>query len=100
MFMIYCLFAVKTEDVVPSTDLPPLVQGELQCFLHVVVQPINWSFNKQLSPSIIRLCWWGEESSNGTLFRYLRIISFRIRVCTYKKVYRILCSKKLTIIYC
>ncbi|XP_047248201.1 C2 domain-containing protein 3 isoform X1 [Girardinichthys multiradiatus] len=54
-------------DVSPSTSLPPLVEGQLRCFLCVTVSRVLWTIHKPPSPTFIRLRWWGE-SSNGTHF--------------------------------
>nr|CAB3226785.1 C2 domain-containing protein 3 [Phallusia mammillata] len=64
---------VEYIDVVPSTDLPPLVEGELRCFLHVSLGRLTWgnitpSRAPPVSPAYVRLRWWGE-ASDGTLFR-------------------------------
>ena len=68
-----CLFSVIYEDIVPSTDLPPLVEGELRCFLFVTIGELVWGTTAThklppASPVYIRLRWWGE-ASNGTYFR-------------------------------
>lgn len=54
-------------DVSPSTSLPPLVEGQLRCFLCMVISQVIWTVHKPPSPTFIRLRWWGE-SSNGTHF--------------------------------
>uniref|UniRef100_A0A1A7WXY5 C2 calcium-dependent domain containing 3 n=1 Tax=Iconisemion striatum TaxID=60296 RepID=A0A1A7WXY5_9TELE len=54
-------------DVSPSTSLPPLVEGQLRCFLRVTVSRVLWTVHKPPSQTFIRLRWWGE-SSNGTHF--------------------------------
>ncbi|XP_069568432.1 C2 domain-containing protein 3 isoform X4 [Brachyistius frenatus] len=54
-------------DVSPSTSLPPLVEGQLRCFLRVTISRVLWTVHKPPSPAFIRLRWWGE-SSNGTHF--------------------------------
>ncbi|XP_067102988.1 C2 domain-containing protein 3 [Osmerus mordax] len=55
-------------DVSPSTSLPPLVEGQLRCFLRVTVSRILWTIPKPPAETFVRLRWWGE-SSNGTHFR-------------------------------
>ncbi|KAM6933309.1 C2 domain-containing protein 3 [Xenentodon cancila] len=54
-------------DVSPSTSLPPLVEGQLRCFLTVTISRVIWTVHKPPPPTFIRLRWWGE-SSNGTHF--------------------------------
>lgn len=61
-----CLFAVSS-DVSPSTSLPPLVEGQLRCFLHVTISQVLWTVQKPPSATFVRLRWWGE-SSDGTHF--------------------------------
>nr|XP_023692829.1 C2 domain-containing protein 3 isoform X2 [Paramormyrops kingsleyae] len=53
-------------DVTPSTSLPPLVEGQLRCFLRVTVSRVLW-ISKPPVAAVFRLRWWGE-SSNGTHF--------------------------------
>uniref|UniRef100_A0AAZ3SHP2 C2CD3 N-terminal C2 domain-containing protein n=1 Tax=Oncorhynchus tshawytscha TaxID=74940 RepID=A0AAZ3SHP2_ONCTS len=55
-------------DVSPTTSLPPLVEGQLRCFLRVTVSRVLWTVPKPSPTTFIRLRWWGE-SSNGTHFR-------------------------------
>uniref|UniRef100_F7AQD6 C2 domain-containing protein n=1 Tax=Ciona intestinalis TaxID=7719 RepID=F7AQD6_CIOIN len=60
-------------DVAPSTDLPPLVEGELRCLLYITVGEIVWGTTAParpapVSPAHIRLRWWGE-ATDGTFFR-------------------------------
>ncbi|CAN9510846.1 unnamed protein product [Ophioblennius macclurei] len=54
-------------DVSPSTSLPPLVEGQLRCFLRVTVGRVLWTVLKPPSPVSVRLRWWGESSA-GTRF--------------------------------
>uniref|UniRef100_A0A452I9J3 C2 domain-containing protein n=1 Tax=Gopherus agassizii TaxID=38772 RepID=A0A452I9J3_9SAUR len=54
-------------DISPSTSLPPLVEGQLRCFLKLTVSKILWMVSKPPISVLIRVRWWGE-TSNGTLF--------------------------------
>lgn len=63
----YIIFAALS-DVSPSTSIPPLVEGQLRCFLRVTVSKVLWTIIKPPPVTLIRLRWWGE-SSNGTFFR-------------------------------
>ncbi|KAJ3590477.1 hypothetical protein NHX12_008428 [Muraenolepis orangiensis] len=54
-------------DVSPATSLPPLVEGQLRCFLRVTVSRLLWTVQKPPPATFVRLCWWGE-SPNGTQF--------------------------------
>ncbi|CAL8352802.1 unnamed protein product [Lota lota] len=54
-------------DVSPATSLPPLVEGQLRCFLRVTVSRLLWTIHKPPLATFVRLRWWGE-SSNGTQF--------------------------------
>ncbi|XP_072257342.1 C2 domain-containing protein 3-like, partial [Pyxicephalus adspersus] len=56
-----------TTDVSPSTSLPPLVEGQLRCFLKVTVGKILWTVSRPPPFVLIRLRWWGE-TSDGTIF--------------------------------
>ncbi|XP_063162068.1 C2 domain-containing protein 3 [Candoia aspera] len=54
-------------DISPSTSLPPLVEGQLRCFLKLTVSKIRWMVAKPPASSLVRVRWWGE-TSNGTVF--------------------------------
>ncbi|XP_067389401.1 C2 domain-containing protein 3 isoform X2 [Emydura macquarii macquarii] len=54
-------------DISPSTSLPPLVEGQLRCFLKLTVSKILWMVSKPPASVLIRVRWWGE-TSDGTLF--------------------------------
>ncbi|XP_077467505.1 C2 domain-containing protein 3 isoform X1 [Stigmatopora argus] len=54
-------------DVTASTSLPPLVEGELRCYLRVTVSCLLWSVARPPPVTSVRLRWWGE-SSDGTHF--------------------------------
>ncbi|XP_067841942.1 C2 domain-containing protein 3 [Heptranchias perlo] len=55
-------------DVPPSTSLPPLVEGQVRCFLRITVSKILWIIPRPPAATFVRLRWWGE-TSNGTQFR-------------------------------
>nr|XP_008121912.1 PREDICTED: C2 domain-containing protein 3-like [Anolis carolinensis] len=54
-------------DITPSTSLPPLVEGQLRCFLKLTVSKILWMVSKPPASFLIRVRWWGE-TSDGTAF--------------------------------
>lgn len=54
-------------DISPSTSLPPLVEGQLRCFLKLTVNKVVWKIAKPPSCVLVRVRWWGE-TSDGTLF--------------------------------
>ncbi|XP_044306127.1 C2 domain-containing protein 3 isoform X2 [Varanus komodoensis] len=54
-------------DISPSTSLPPLVEGQLRCFLKMTVNKILWTIAKPPASVLIRVRWWGE-TSDGTVF--------------------------------
>ncbi|XP_069825619.1 C2 domain-containing protein 3 isoform X2 [Dendropsophus ebraccatus] len=56
-----------TIDVSPSTSLPPLVEGQLRCYVRVTVSKILWTIPRPPRSVLVRLRWWGE-TSNGTVF--------------------------------
>ncbi|KAL7831615.1 hypothetical protein AOLI_G00291630 [Acnodon oligacanthus] len=53
-------------DVSPSTSIPPLVEGQVRCFLRVTVSRVLWTISKPPLLTLVRLRWWGE-STGGTL---------------------------------
>ncbi|XP_060119779.1 C2 domain-containing protein 3 [Heteronotia binoei] len=54
-------------DISPSTSLPPLVEGQLRCFLKLTVSKILWTVAKPPASTVVRVRWWGE-TSDGTIF--------------------------------
>ncbi|XP_070130502.1 C2 domain-containing protein 3 isoform X4 [Equus caballus] len=54
-------------DISPSTSLPPLVEGQLRCFLKLTVNKVIWKIAKPPTSVLVRVRWWGE-TSDGTLF--------------------------------
>ncbi|XP_076404425.1 C2 domain-containing protein 3 isoform X7 [Peromyscus maniculatus bairdii] len=54
-------------DVSPSTSLPPLVEGQLRCFLKLTISKVVWKIAKPPVCVLVRVRWWGE-TSDGTLF--------------------------------
>ncbi|XP_060130012.1 C2 domain-containing protein 3 isoform X3 [Zootoca vivipara] len=54
-------------DISPSTSLPPLVEGQLRCFLKLTISKILWVVAKPPASFLIRVRWWGE-TSDGTAF--------------------------------
>ncbi|XP_006875492.1 PREDICTED: C2 domain-containing protein 3 [Chrysochloris asiatica] len=54
-------------DVSPSTSLPPLVEGQLRCFLKLTINKVMWKIAKPPTCVLVRVRWWGE-TSDGTLF--------------------------------
>lgn len=54
-------------DISPSTSLPPLVEGQLRCFLKLSVNKVIWKIAKPPACILVRVRWWGE-TSEGTLF--------------------------------
>ncbi|XP_052013552.1 C2 domain-containing protein 3 isoform X2 [Apodemus sylvaticus] len=54
-------------DISPSTSLPPLVEGQLRCFLRLTINKVVWKIAKPPASVLVRVRWWGE-TSDGTLF--------------------------------
>ncbi|XP_066518568.1 C2 domain-containing protein 3 isoform X2 [Hoplias malabaricus] len=54
-------------DVSPSTSIPPLVEGQVRCFLRATVSRVLWTITKPPPLTLVRLRWWGESTS-GTVF--------------------------------
>ena len=54
-------------DISPSTSLPPLVEGQLRCFLKLTVNKVIWKIAKPPACVLVRVRWWGE-TSEGTIF--------------------------------
>ncbi|XP_013378816.1 C2 domain-containing protein 3-like [Lingula anatina] len=61
------------EDEVPVyTSLPPMVEGQLRCFLRLSVNQILWLLPTPPELSQVRVKWWGEEGL-GAVFRPLNV---------------------------
>nr|XP_023394722.1 C2 domain-containing protein 3 isoform X3 [Loxodonta africana] len=54
-------------DISPSTSLPPLVEGQLRCFLKLTINKVIWKIAKPPTCVLVRVRWWGE-TSDGTFF--------------------------------
>jgi C2 domain-containing protein 3 len=54
-------------DISPSTSLPPLVEGQLRCFLKLTINKVIWKIAKPPTCVLVRVRWWGETTA-GTLF--------------------------------
>lgn len=61
------VFLVGLSDISPSTSLPPLVEGQLRCFLKLTINKVVWKIAKPPTSVLVRVRWWGE-TSDGTLF--------------------------------
>ncbi|VTJ68362.1 Hypothetical predicted protein [Marmota monax] len=59
--------SIGLSDISPSTSLPPLVEGQLRCFLKLTVNKVIWKIAKPPTCVLVRVRWWGE-TSDGTLF--------------------------------
>lgn len=60
-------FSPGLSDISPSTSLPPLVEGQLRCFLKLTVNKVIWKIAKPPACVLVRVRWWGE-TSEGTIF--------------------------------
>lgn len=65
--LVFLNFSTGLSDIPPSTSLPPLVEGQLRCFLKLTVDKVIWKISKPPSCILVRVRWWGE-TSDGTLF--------------------------------
>ncbi|XP_035390095.1 C2 domain-containing protein 3 isoform X2 [Electrophorus electricus] len=57
-----------SSDVSPSTSIPPLVEGQVRCFLRATMGRVVWAAGRPPPVTLVRLRWWGE-AAGGTLFR-------------------------------
>eukprot|EP00795_Rhopilema_esculentum_P000227 gene227-9865_t len=54
-----------SSDILVGPSLPPFVEGQLRCFLHVSVGEVKWmSRIKPPSQVHISFKWWGQQSNN------------------------------------
>ena len=51
-----------------GSSLPPLVEGQLRCFVCVKVGVLEWSIPRPPKDIQIHLLWWGE-GGKGVLLR-------------------------------
>ncbi|XP_074072953.1 C2 domain-containing protein 3 isoform X2 [Macrotis lagotis] len=80
-------------DISPSTSLPPLVEGQLRCFLRLTISKILWMVVKPPTPVLIRVRWWGE-TSDGTLFCPRDAFSIEQKTVKTTTRYAIRCGPK------
>ncbi|KAI8520271.1 C2 domain-containing protein 3 [Branchiostoma belcheri] len=59
---------VHSDDIPPSTSLPPLVDGQVRCSLKVTVSKVIWTVPTPPEVGYVRLKWWGEQT-DGNIFR-------------------------------
>ncbi|KAK1786009.1 hypothetical protein P4O66_017564, partial [Electrophorus voltai] len=63
-----CFCVPVSSDVSPSTSIPPLVEGQVRCFLRATMGRVVWAAGRPPPVTLVRLRWWGE-AAGGTLFR-------------------------------
>ncbi|XP_035686866.1 C2 domain-containing protein 3-like isoform X2 [Branchiostoma floridae] len=63
---------VHSDDISPSTSLPPLVDGQVRCLLKVTVSKVIWTVPTPPEVGYVRLKWWGEQT-DGNIFRPLDV---------------------------
>ncbi|KAL8191321.1 UNVERIFIED_CONTAM: hypothetical protein K2H54_072164, partial [Gekko kuhli] len=80
-------------DVSPSTSLPPLVEGQLRCFLKLTVSKILWTVTKPPASTVVRVRWWGE-TSDGTVFIPRGAPQVEQKTCRTTTRYPIRCGPK------
>ncbi|XP_061485091.1 C2 domain-containing protein 3 [Rhineura floridana] len=85
-------------DISPSTSLPPLVEGQLRCFLKLTVSKILWMIAKPPASILIRVRWWGE-TSDGTIFVPRHTSSAEQKVVKSTTRYPIRCGPKQFVSY-
>ncbi|XP_055971959.1 C2 domain-containing protein 3 [Sorex fumeus] len=80
-------------DISPSTSLPPLVEGQLRCFLKLTVNRVIWKITKPPASVLVRVRWWGE-TSDGTLFCPRDALQTEPKVVRTTTRYAIRCGPK------
>lgn len=80
-------------DISPSTSLPPLVEGQLRCFLKLTINRIIWKIAKPPACVLVRVRWWGE-TTDGTLFCPRDALQTEPKVVRTTTRYAIRCGPK------
>ncbi|CAO2613657.1 C2 domain-containing protein 3 [Lemmus lemmus] len=80
-------------DISPSTSLPPLVEGQLRCFLKLTINKVIWKIAKPPTSVLVRVRWWGE-TSDGTLFCPRDALQTEPKVVRTTTRYAIRCGPK------
>lgn len=80
-------------DISPSTSLPPLVEGQLRCFLKLTINKVVWKIAKPPTSVLVRVRWWGE-TSDGTLFCPRDALQTEPKVVRTTTRYAIRCGPK------
>uniref|UniRef100_A0A8C3VQR9 C2 domain-containing protein 3 n=1 Tax=Catagonus wagneri TaxID=51154 RepID=A0A8C3VQR9_9CETA len=80
-------------DISPSTSLPPLVEGQLRCFLKLTVNKVVWKTAKPPACVLVRVRWWGE-TSEGTLFCPRDVLQTEPKAVRTTTRYAIRCGPK------
>ena len=52
-----------------TPSLPPGVNGKVKGEARVVIDTVRWNVSPAPSSTQVRLKWWGDGNSRGTLFR-------------------------------
>ena len=59
--------AAGTTTIIGSS-LPPMVEGQLRCFLSIKLGSLKWSIPKPPRDIQAQVIWWGQ-SGNGAILR-------------------------------
>ena len=59
---------METSKSVVGPSLPPLVDGQIRCFLHLSLGKVKWNLSKRPQNIQVRVQWWGQQT-NGILLR-------------------------------
>ncbi|XP_019617075.1 PREDICTED: C2 domain-containing protein 3-like [Branchiostoma belcheri] len=84
---------VHSDDIPPSTSLPPLVDGQVRCSLKVTVSKVIWTVPTPPEVGYVRLKWWGEQT-DGNIFRPLDVKNPKKDVVKSTCRYPIRCGPK------
>lgn len=84
---------IGLSDISPSTSLPPLVEGQLRCFLKLTINKVVWKTAKPPTSVLVRVRWWGE-TSDGTLFCPRDALQTEPKVVRTTTRYAIRCGPK------
>ena len=53
---------MKPNDAFVGPSLPPFVEGQLRCFLHLSVGDLKWNRLVSLRDVDVAVKWWGQQS--------------------------------------
>lgn len=55
------------ETTIVGSSLPPMVEGQLRCFLSIKLCNIKWSVPRPPRDIQVKVSWWGQSGNSAVL---------------------------------